>query len=183
MHVLVHVALNLNGHKFSSVGPITFILWFSECLERDLSNDHTHPHTHTTRPQWMQLNSRKASMRRLFKRMRDYQFEKMREQPDKALTEDTRPITEEDFTRWPTHSTTLFSTCPFNNYNPLHLTWKANRTTTVYMCIYTVGSHHVHILHTWSSISAFSFLKSIQITVYTHNLVSVSTYHCRYYQE
>ncbi len=63
---------------------------------------HTHTPTHTptyTWPQWMQLNSRKASMRRLFKRMRDYQFEKMREQPDKALTEDTRPITEEDFTR------------------------------------------------------------------------------------
>ena len=47
----------------------------------------------------MQLNIRKANMRRLFERMRDYQFEKVREAPDKALTEDTRPITEEDFTR------------------------------------------------------------------------------------
>ena len=56
-------------------------------------------HTHLTHKQWMQLNNRKQSMRRLFERMRDYQFEKVREQPDKVLTEDTRPISEEDFTR------------------------------------------------------------------------------------
>ena len=35
----------------------------------------------------------------LFQRLQDYQFEKVREQPDKALTEDTRPLTEEDIAR------------------------------------------------------------------------------------
>lgn len=32
--------------------------------------------------------------------MRDYQFEKVREQPDKALTEDTRVLTDEDLMRY-----------------------------------------------------------------------------------
>ena len=49
--------------------------------------------------QWMQLKQRKAQMVRLFKRLQDYQFEKVREQPDKALTEDTRPVSEEDIAR------------------------------------------------------------------------------------
>ncbi len=38
----VHVVLNkasLNGHNISSVGPITFILWFSESLGRGLLDD------------------------------------------------------------------------------------------------------------------------------------------------
>ncbi|CAI8018492.1 Transcription elongation factor SPT6 [Geodia barretti] len=48
---------------------------------------------------WMQLKQRKAQMVRLFKRLQDYQFEKVREQPDKALTEDTRPVSEEDIAR------------------------------------------------------------------------------------
>ncbi len=30
---------SLNGHNFSSVGPLTLILWFSESLERGLSDD------------------------------------------------------------------------------------------------------------------------------------------------
>ena len=41
-HNYVHLALNgalLNGHNFSSVGPIMLILWFSESLERDLSDN------------------------------------------------------------------------------------------------------------------------------------------------
>ena len=49
--------------------------------------------------QWMQLNTRKQDMRRLFERMRDYQFEKVKEEPDKALTEDTRVLTDEDIMR------------------------------------------------------------------------------------
>ena len=50
--------------------------------------------------QWMQLKQRKGQMVRLFQRLQDYQFEKVREQPDKALTEDTRPLSEEDIARW-----------------------------------------------------------------------------------
>ena len=38
-------------------------------------------------------------MVRLFQRLQDYQFEKVREQPDKALTEDIRPLSEDDITR------------------------------------------------------------------------------------
>ena len=38
-------------------------------------------------------------MRTLFESMRDYQFEKVREQPDKAL-EDTRMLTDEDLMRY-----------------------------------------------------------------------------------
>ena len=49
--------------------------------------------------QWMQLKQRKAQMVRLFQRLQDYQFEKVREHPDKALTEDTRPVSEEDIAR------------------------------------------------------------------------------------
>ena len=47
----------------------------------------------------MQLKTRKQDMRRLFERMRDYQFEKVKEEPDKALTEDTRVLTDEDIMR------------------------------------------------------------------------------------
>ena len=32
--------------------------------------------------------------------MRDYQFEKVKEEPDKALTEDTRVLTDEDIMRY-----------------------------------------------------------------------------------
>ena len=38
-------------------------------------------------------------MAQLFLRLQDYQFQKVREEPDKALTEDTRPLTEEDIAR------------------------------------------------------------------------------------
>lgn len=47
----------------------------------------------------MQLKQRKGQMVGLFERLQDYQFEKVREEPDKALTEDTRPLTEDDITR------------------------------------------------------------------------------------
>ena len=47
----------------------------------------------------MQLRQRKVQMVRLFQRLQDYQFDKVREEPDKALTEDTRPLTEEDVAR------------------------------------------------------------------------------------
>ena len=49
--------------------------------------------------EWMQLEQRKAQMVRLFQRLQDYQFEKVREQPDKALTKDTRPLSENDIIR------------------------------------------------------------------------------------
>lgn len=48
----------------------------------------------------MQLCMRKKNMRRLFERMQAFQFEKVQEQPDKALTEDSRSLQEEDIQRW-----------------------------------------------------------------------------------
>ena len=51
----------------------------------------------------MQLKSRKQNMRQLFERMQQYQFQKVREQPDKALTEDCRTLQEEDIQRWAEH--------------------------------------------------------------------------------
>ena len=50
--------------------------------------------------QWTQLQSRKKNMKTLFESIRDYQFEKVRMEPDKALTEDTRVLTDEDLMRW-----------------------------------------------------------------------------------
>ena len=47
----------------------------------------------------MQLRIRKQNMRQLFERMQRYQFEKVREQPDKALTEDTRALQDDDVQR------------------------------------------------------------------------------------
>ena len=38
-------------------------------------------------------------MQQLFERMQRYQFEKVREQPDKALTEDTRVLQDDDIQR------------------------------------------------------------------------------------
>ena len=50
--------------------------------------------------QWTQLQMRKKNMKTLFESIRDYQFEKVRMEPDKALTEDTRVLTDEDLMRW-----------------------------------------------------------------------------------
>jgi len=49
--------------------------------------------------QWTQLQVKKKNMKDLFERMRDYQFEKVREKPDTALTEDMRVLTDEDMAR------------------------------------------------------------------------------------
>ena len=46
------------------------------------------------------MQTRKKNMKSLFEEMRDYQFEKVREQPDKILTEDTRALTDEDLNRF-----------------------------------------------------------------------------------
>ena len=48
----------------------------------------------------MELQQRKQSLKKLFERMREWQFEKVREEPDKALTEDYRSLEEEDLQRY-----------------------------------------------------------------------------------
>lgn len=48
----------------------------------------------------MELQQRKKSLKKLFIRIRDWQFEKVREEPDKALTEDYRVLEEEDLLRY-----------------------------------------------------------------------------------
>ena len=80
------------------------ILALSLCSEfRDTCNHHLLSPSHLPPvdlcPQWMQLQQRKGQMVLLFQRLQDYQFEKVREEPDKALTEDIRPLTEEDVAR------------------------------------------------------------------------------------
>ena len=45
------------------------------------------------------MQSKKKNMKVLFERMKDYQFEKVREKPDTALTEDMRVLTDEDVAR------------------------------------------------------------------------------------
>ena len=72
------------------------------------------------RPQWMQLKQRKGQMVRLFQRLQDYQFEKVREQPDKALTEDTRPLSEEDIARWSTAAHTHTYMCAHSMHVHTH---------------------------------------------------------------
>ncbi len=47
----------------------------------------------------MELQQRKQSLKKLFVRIQDWQFEKVREEPDKALTEDYRSLEEEDLLR------------------------------------------------------------------------------------
>ncbi len=49
--------------------------------------------------QWMELRQRKRNLRRTFERIQGYQFDKIKDEPDKALTEDTRPLTEDDIMR------------------------------------------------------------------------------------
>ena len=61
--------------------------------------------------QWLQLKQRKSQMVRLFQRLQDYQFEKVREHPDKALTEDTRPLSDEDIARYHHHTRMIICLC------------------------------------------------------------------------
>ena len=48
----------------------------------------------------MELQQRKTSLKKLFVKIRDWQFEKVREEPDKALTEDYRSLEEDDLLRY-----------------------------------------------------------------------------------
>ena len=50
--------------------------------------------------QWVQLQQRKSNLKHLFEKMQDWQFEKVREEPDKVLTEDNRALQEEDIQRY-----------------------------------------------------------------------------------
>ena len=91
--------------------------------------------------QWMQLKQRKAQMVRLFQRLQDYQFEKVREHPDKALTEDTRPLSEDDITRY-----TAVGTCTMYMYmymcvHAVRILFLARRCTCRFVVVYNV---HVH---------------------------------------
>lgn len=52
----------------------------------------------------MQLQQRKRNLKKLFKRMQEWQFMKVREEPERALTEDYRTLEEEDLQR--SHSST-----------------------------------------------------------------------------
>lgn len=47
----------------------------------------------------MQLQQRKRNLKKLFKRMQEWQFMKVREEPERALTEDYRTLEEEDLQR------------------------------------------------------------------------------------
>ena len=47
----------------------------------------------------MQLQQRKRNLKKLFKRMQEWQFMKVREEPERALTEDYHTLEEEDLQR------------------------------------------------------------------------------------
>ena len=89
----------LEDKSFKVVSTTYIVLKYS--FQDTLHAPSFSPPSHTLTPsQWMQLKTRKQDMRRLFERMRDYQFEKVKEEPDKALTEDTRVLTDEDIMRY-----------------------------------------------------------------------------------
>ena len=48
---------------------------------------------------WCQLCSRKSSLKKLFIKVQQLQFDRLKEQPDAALTDDTRPLEEQDIER------------------------------------------------------------------------------------
>lgn len=48
----------------------------------------------------MQLQQRKRDLKKLFKRMQEWQLTKVREEPEKALTEDYRTLEVEDIARY-----------------------------------------------------------------------------------
>ena len=46
--------------------------------------------------QWCQLNTRKKNLKRLFEQMQTYQYNKLKEDPDKPLDEDERILEQDD---------------------------------------------------------------------------------------
>ena len=49
---------------------------------------------------WCQLCTRKGSLKKLFIRVQELQFEQLRNQPDEAIKEGTRPLEEKDLERY-----------------------------------------------------------------------------------
>ena len=49
--------------------------------------------------QWMQLQQRKKDLTKLFKKIQDWQFNKVKEEPERALTEDYRTLDTDDILR------------------------------------------------------------------------------------
>lgn len=49
--------------------------------------------------QWCQLSARKNNLKRLFEQMQTYQYNKLRENPDKPLDEDERILEQDDVER------------------------------------------------------------------------------------
>jgi transcription elongation factor SPT6 len=46
--------------------------------------------------QWCQLNTRKKNLKRLFEQMQTYQYNKLKEDPEKPLDEDERILEQDD---------------------------------------------------------------------------------------
>ena len=49
---------------------------------------------------WCQLCSRKSSLKKLFLKVQQLQFDRLKEQPDATLTDETRPLQEQDMERY-----------------------------------------------------------------------------------
>jgi len=49
---------------------------------------------------WCQLCTRKKSLKKLFLKIQELQFEQLRNQPDEAIKEGTRPLEEKDLERY-----------------------------------------------------------------------------------
>ena len=48
---------------------------------------------------WCQLCSRKGSLKKLFLKVQQLQFDRLKEQPDATLSDDARPLEEQDIER------------------------------------------------------------------------------------
>jgi transcription elongation factor SPT6 len=67
---------------------------------------------------WTQLQQRKNNLKKLFKDMQSWQFTKVREEPEKALTEDYHSIDDEDIGK-SVYIITLNNFCCINQYHIL----------------------------------------------------------------
>ena len=94
--------------------------------------------------QWTQLQQRKQSLKKLFIKIQDWQHEKVREEPDKVLTEDNRVLQEDDIQRY-------FVTCMYWHIYTVHvygliLNMKSKdtrQTSSIFLYTCTLWSLHL----------------------------------------
>ena len=94
--------------------------------------------------QWTQLQQRKQSLKKLFIKIQDWQHEKVREEPDKVLTEDNRVLQEDDIQRY-------FVTCMYWHIYTVHVyglilnlkSKDTRQTSSIFLYTCTLWSLHL----------------------------------------